>query len=494
MLVIECTVQLPSLHYACSKLHKDGARYEKNTIIFGMFRGYYTDSKQTKKGVSDREDTELLSLVNDVSISKHSYDLTTMMRIRTVERAIVQTQCSSHKVLTSIEDRLRLYEEKEAMESEREKVAMRVNLLAEELKISASNLHSDREKLSRRKCQLKEKRITLADRFEQLSENEAALMEMRKCFRAARETYVKISAQLMVRRRQLISEVCEIYPILHIPGTKDYTICGVRLPNSEHFAGEDEIMIETALGNVAHMVLMLSKLLTVPLRYAIAYRGSHSIIRDHVTPKLSENDREFPLYSKGQDKVVFNYGVYLLNKNVAQLGFYLGMPTPDLRPTLYNLKSLLELTFGVVFEDTEQHMALCAEGTAGALTVRYSNHLPAAATRADHSAHELPSRLSPNFIRPDGMVQHIAQDQLFQTVADYRRMNSYESLDHISHNSSDGNEIAESSSTTGGAAKFEKCDDEAGSRSGQLANNSNCDAYPASTSNNICKANASELL
>ena len=39
----------------------------------------------------------------------------------------------------------------------------------------------------------------------------------------------------------------------------------------------------------------------------------------------------------------FEYGVYLLNKNVAQLRWYCGEVTQDLRPTLTNLRALLDL-------------------------------------------------------------------------------------------------------------------------------------------------------
>lgn len=39
----------------------------------------------------------------------------------------------------------------------------------------------------------------------------------------------------------------------------------------------------------------------------------------------------------------FNYAVYLLNKNIAQLKWYCGLPTLDLRATLANLASLIDV-------------------------------------------------------------------------------------------------------------------------------------------------------
>jgi len=54
----------------------------------------------------------------------------------------------------------------------------------------------------------------------------------------------------------------------------------------------------------------------------------------------------FPLFSRGKDKLQFNYGVYLLNKNIAQLRWYFSLPTQDLRATLPNLTALLHFRPG----------------------------------------------------------------------------------------------------------------------------------------------------
>jgi len=35
--------------------------------------------------------------------------------------------------------------------------------------------------------------------------------------------------------------------------------------------------------------------------------------------KLNVNTCRFPLFGKGKEKYQFNYGVYLLNKNIAQV-------------------------------------------------------------------------------------------------------------------------------------------------------------------------------
>jgi hypothetical protein len=76
-----------------------------------------------------------------------------------------------------------------------------------------------------------------------------------------------------------------------MPNNK-YTICGVHLPNSEDFAGNDEVMISVALGFVVHLVQMISIFLQLPLRYPIIHFGSRSKIVDHVAEKIPDKDRE----------------------------------------------------------------------------------------------------------------------------------------------------------------------------------------------------------
>lgn len=51
----------------------------------------------------------------------------------------------------------------------------------------------------------------------------------------------------------------------------------------------------------------------------------------------------FPLFARSKDKLQFHYAVYLLNKNIAQLRWYCGMPTTDLRATLPNLATLVNI-------------------------------------------------------------------------------------------------------------------------------------------------------
>ncbi|XP_014286983.1 UV radiation resistance-associated protein [Halyomorpha halys] len=199
----------------------------------------------------------------------------------------------------------------------------------------------------------------LAERNSLLEKNqdrESELMENFCCLRRETEKKREMKAELSdckaqlgqttalldLRRREIISELSYIYPIAQLSDGR-YTIKDVYLPNSEDFEGKDELMISVALGFVAHLVQMISYFLDVPTRYPICHFGSRSKIIDHITDSIPDKEREFPLYSRGKEKHSFNYGVYLLNKNIAQLRWYCGLTTSDLRHTLPNLQGLMNL-------------------------------------------------------------------------------------------------------------------------------------------------------
>ncbi|KAG8237879.1 hypothetical protein J437_LFUL017170 [Ladona fulva] len=190
-------------------------------------------------------------------------------------------------------------------------------------------------------AQNKERGKELKEQQECLAKEIEHLREWRhREFLEARDAFLHTSAHLAFRRRQLVSELSLIYPIQQHPNG-GYTICNVKLPNSEDFGPRDEVMVSVALGYVAHAVQMISIFLHVPLRYPVLHLGSRSRIMDLVADKIPDGEREFPLFSRAKDKLQFKYGVYLLNKNVAQLRWYCGLPTQDLRATLPNLASLI---------------------------------------------------------------------------------------------------------------------------------------------------------
>ncbi|XP_076225878.1 UV-resistance associated gene isoform X2 [Nomia melanderi] len=184
--------------------------------------------------------------------------------------------------------------------------------------------------------------LDLMEKYRELNRDIERLHEWRQNQIDTRETYVQLSSQLAYRRRQLISELSLIYPITQ-DGNGKFKIHNIHLPDSEDLELSNDTEVAVALGFVAHTTQMIANFLNIPTRYPIIHYGSRSKVIDHITENLPDNERQFPLFARSKDKLQFRYAVYLLNKNIAQLRWYCGLPTTDLRATLPNLVTLINI-------------------------------------------------------------------------------------------------------------------------------------------------------
>ncbi|PHH68500.1 hypothetical protein CDD80_7470 [Ophiocordyceps camponoti-rufipedis] len=168
------------------------------------------------------------------------------------------------------------------------------------------------------------------------------------------------------QRRRICSDLTEIFPIT--PEREDTTapplsfrICNLALPNSRYDAATaDEDVLSAALGLAALLARHLQLYLCHPLPYPLCPYGSRSLARDdisHLTDSRNAHHhhnhhqhpnrprREFPLYlprggsTTGQWR--FEYGWFLLNKDIEALCASQALRVVDIRHTLPNLKYLL---------------------------------------------------------------------------------------------------------------------------------------------------------
>jgi hypothetical protein len=152
------------------------------------------------------------------------------------------------------------------------------------------------------------------------------------------------------QRRRICEDLSRIHNIIPVPmgSPLSFQICGVPLPNTTYDSSRmngasPEDALSAALGHVAMLTNALQYYLGVPLPYPITPFASRSSIRDDIS-LLPEPQREFPLYlprggSSAQFR--FDYGWFLLNKDVEALCTAQGLKVVDIRHTLPNLKYLL---------------------------------------------------------------------------------------------------------------------------------------------------------
>ncbi|KKK27312.1 hypothetical protein ARAM_000459 [Aspergillus rambellii] len=138
--------------------------------------------------------------------------------------------------------------------------------------------------------------------------------------------------------RRISEDLLEIYPIDPIPDKPlGFTIGGLALPNS-NFTDVDRDAVAAALGYTAHLVYLLSFYLSIPVPYPITPYSSTSLIQDPVSSSLPQ--RTYPLHPVNV-QYRFEYGVFLLNKDIEFLLNKQGLRVLDIRHTLPNLKYLL---------------------------------------------------------------------------------------------------------------------------------------------------------
>lgn len=332
-LLIEWKVNLDGLRYTGQQIR---SRYP-NEIIFGLNDGYYAADFDHKDS-SEKKKNSLLQ-VEQTSV-RNSYSVFSLLRLHTAQRAIKQTQVTVQKIGKEIEEKLRTTASCTERKKERECMQLRIAVLRSELERQTKALGRETDLRQKERAQLQKKEEIFSAQHDSLKLEKESLTKLQKECTAKREQLLKSNAQLTFRCRQLLSELSYIYPI-DVTNQSDYVICGVKLPNSEDFQAKDDGSLAVALGYTAHLVLMISCFLQIPLRYPVIHKGSRSSIKDTITDRLTEKEREFPLYPRGE-RFHFEYGVYLLNKNIAQLRYQHGLTTPDLQQTLPNLKNFLE--------------------------------------------------------------------------------------------------------------------------------------------------------
>ena len=223
---------------------------------------------------------------------------------------------------------------------------------------------------------LAEKRKNLQQRRQLLvreRDNQVAMTESIETERVdmANKTEEKLILQKSVaaQRRRISTDLANIFPISpHPTRPLAFSIRGLHLPNSEDLDASRTTpeSVAAALGHISHLLALLSYYWSVVLPYSLRPRCSSSSIIDSISNLSSTNPagasstsspfaatsasggvlssaneramRTFPLFSKGAVRFRFEYGLFLLNKDVQLLletGW--GVRILDIRQTMPNL-------------------------------------------------------------------------------------------------------------------------------------------------------------
>ncbi|KAJ5370653.1 uncharacterized protein N7496_006745 [Penicillium cataractarum] len=365
-LLVELQQHLRSLQFLGKTIEGFHQPLPANCILFHFPDGVYTNLTDIPPVELPFNGAGQRGTADGAVLPTSSYDA--LMRLANLDECIQDALATREKLETQIGEILKKNEaalstESEAAKAQDRLASIRQAVAAERKQIRAANKRKEdliasikarKESMEQGRLAQEKARSHLPDAQEKLVNSEQLLNQN------ADETKGQI--------RRIAEDLMVIYPIDPIPDkTLAFTIAGLPLPNS-NFDDIDREGVAAALGHTAHLVYLLSFYLSVAMPYPISPNLSTSLIQDPVSQDLPQ--RTFPLYPVSV-QYRFEYGVFLLNKDIEFLLNKQGIRGLDIRHTLPNLKYLLYILTAV----TPDIPARKAGGIRGLLTGRLTPNM-----------------------------------------------------------------------------------------------------------------------
>ncbi|KAF2126699.1 hypothetical protein P153DRAFT_321353 [Dothidotthia symphoricarpi CBS 119687] len=341
--LIEYTPHFKSLQFIGKTLGSFRHALPQNCILFHMTDGIYTSFMDLD--VKERAQQAVLAPPKQHPegkvLNSSSYDA--LMRLSTLDDCIQDALTTRDGIAREIETILESNREaistvEQVPEAEDSLRTVQAAAAAEKRRVDA--VRRKRDELT---ASIKSRREKMFAGQAQQTDIDTNLPTQKDNHTGMGDLVDKIEEDVAGQRRRICEDILRIFPIEPVPGKSfSFTIRGLLLPNSE-FDDVKEDVTTAALGYVAQVINLLSPYLSVILPYPITPLGSTSTIEDPLAMGHSNqhNPRTYPLYMKGVVRYRFEYGVFLLNKDIEILSNALGLRPVDIRHTLPNLKYLL---------------------------------------------------------------------------------------------------------------------------------------------------------
>ncbi|KAJ6102781.1 hypothetical protein N7486_005208 [Penicillium sp. IBT 16267x] len=336
MLLVELQLHLRSLQFLGKTIESFHHPLPANSILFHFPDGVYTNLTDLPSVEPPLGGAGQRATADGAALPTSSYDA--LMRLANLDECVQDALATREKLEVQIGDILKKNENALATQSDAAKAQDRLASIKQAVAAERKQLRAS----AKRKADLI---ASIKSRKEAMEQGRAAQDKARSHLPDAQEKLVS-SEQLLHQNsedakgqiRRIAEDLMVIYPIEPIPGKSlAFTIAGLPLPNSD-FEDIDRDVVAAALGFTAHVVYLLSFYLSVAIPYPISPNQSISLIQDHISADLPQ--RIFPLYPVSVH-YRFEYGVFLLNKNIEFLLNKCDIRGLDIRHTLPNIKYLL---------------------------------------------------------------------------------------------------------------------------------------------------------
>jgi hypothetical protein len=360
-----------------------------NTLLFYLVDGIYA-----------------LELPEASSEPKHITSLPTasysaLMRLSTLDESIQDALATREEITGQINAILAdQHEDETATAQEKAQVA------SSYLKLERKLLKQSRRSVEDMKASIAARRSAMESIVAQRMDSQAQEPSGKHELDQLIKEHEAIKDAIHGQRRRVCEELNNLFPIEATSRALVFKICGLTLPNTD-FEDNDPETTDAALGYVARLVDMLQYYLAVPLPYRVVPYGSKSVIRDEIS-MLPDRERVFPLYGKGTITFRFEYGVFLLNKNIEALAESQKLRLVDIRHTLPNLKYILY----VCSAGSSELPARKSGGVRGLLSSALTTPVPSRQASQDRLNNEARSKVENGTARY-GAVESLAMNLPF---------------------------------------------------------------------------------
>ncbi|KAG6002452.1 hypothetical protein E4U21_003095 [Claviceps maximensis] len=334
--LLEEVIDLRRLNFIATLIDR---QFPPNALVFHLQDGLYSIDFPAR--IADPKSAPL--------VASSSYNA--LMKLANLETSVQDAIDTQRKIMQQINEILD-QSPLDPIPAAHESIALAdkyVSLQRRANKAAETRRHDLRESLRSRREAIAQGRQVQALADADIHNNSEKLAA---CVELVQQTEQRIHGQ----RRRICSELCDIFPITPVPNAPplSFKICNLPLPNSLYDAATakviNEDVLSAALGLVAMLTRHLQFYLSSPILYPLSVYGSRSYARDDIshipdTKYQRLRRRDFPLYLPRGGSTIgqwrFEYGWFLLNKNIEALCASEGLKVVDIRHSLPNLKYLL---------------------------------------------------------------------------------------------------------------------------------------------------------
>lgn len=349
-------VALVSLHYLGKDIDHCQLGPEQNTILFHFTDGLYTAPASIPFKAEKRHQASHSRDTSSKQRRTSSFDA--LLRLAKLTDSIEDALATRDTLANDLE---RMVQSNKSALNQRDQVSEVEDRLktidyakttvVKQLEKAKRQIHEKKALLQRRRTLMTVDSDSRSKALERMQHGRTDLPHLRE----EREIRKKAIA---AQRRRIAEDLDKIYCIRPLQTGKSlaFKIRELPLPNAEELDSVPVAAVAAALGFAAHVILLLSFYLNITLPYPVNPMGSSSWVSDPIsllnvaqstTSVLSKAlsnpaDKVYPLHLNRTARFRFDYGVFLLNKDIQLLletGY--GVRVLDIRHTLPNLKYLL---------------------------------------------------------------------------------------------------------------------------------------------------------